>query len=212
MGWLIFAGIVLLLTALLMIPVHVRAEWKETLSVEIRYLFLKFKLYPAEKKEKKKKKSSGKAETASKAKHPKKKEKKLPEEVVDGIIDAINRYGPGAKMILKNVRLHTLEGFWKIAADDAAECAIRYGKICAYLNTALGFFRNLMKIEKTKLRVYPDFTAEKEEIWVKLDGEANPLILLIGFLRVGAVFLKDSFRKAKRKNKYTAAEKMPQNS
>lgn len=212
MGWLIFAGIVLLLTALLMIPVHVRAEWKETLSVEIRYLFLKFKLYPAEKKEKKKKKSSDKAETASEAKHPKKKEKKLLEEVVDGLIAAIDRYGPGAKMILRNVRLHTLEGFWKIAADDAAECAIRYGKICAYLNTVLGFFRNLMKIEKTKLRVYPDFTAEKEEIWVKLDGEANPLILLIGFLRIGVVFLKDSFRKAKRKNRYTAAEKMPQNS
>lgn len=212
MGWLIFAGIILLLALLLMIPIHVRAEWKETLSVEIRYLFLKFKLYPAEKKEKKKKKSSEKTKTESEAKPPKKKKKKLPEEVVDEIIEAIDHYGPGTKMILRNIRLHTLEGFWKIAADDAAECAVRYGKICAYLNTALGFFRNFVKIEKIKLRVYPDFVAEQEEIWVKADGEANPLILLIGFLRVGAVFLRDSFRKAKRKNRYTAAKKKPRNS
>lgn len=212
MGWLIFVGIVLLLTVLLMIPVHVRAEWKETIFVEIRYLFLKGKLYPSEGKKEKRKKSPEKQKDEQQEKPKKKKPKKLPEEMIDGIIDAINRYGPGAKMILKNVRVHELEGFWKIAADDAAECAIRYGKICAYLNTALGFFRNLMKIEKIKLRVYPDFTTEKEEIRVKLDGEANPLIILIGFLRIGAAFLKDSFRKAKKKNRYTAAEKMPRNS
>lgn len=206
MGWLIFAGIILLLALLLMIPIHVWAEWKETLSIEIRYLFLKFKLYPAEKK---KKKSSEKTKPEQQKKTVKKKEKRLPEEVVDGIIEAVEHYGPGTKMILKNVRIHELEGFWKIAADDAAACAIRYGKICAIFNTALGFFRNLMRIEKVKLRVYPDFTAEKEEIWARADGETNPLIVLIGFLRIGVVLLKDSFRKAKGKNRYTAAEKKP---
>lgn len=104
-------------------------------------------------------------------------------------------------MILKNIRIHRLELFWKIAAEDAAACAIRYGKVCAYLNSALGFFRNLMKIERTNLRVYPDFTAEKDEIRGGADIEFNPLIVMIGALRMGIAFIKDLIAKAKKQKR-----------
>ena len=110
----------------------------------------------------------------------------------------MHRYGPGAKQILRNIRVHRLEGYWQIAAEDAAACAIRYGRICALLNTAFGFLRNLVKIEKTKLRVYPDFIAEKEEIRVLADIEANPLIILIGGIRIAFALLKDMIAKQKK--------------
>ncbi len=211
MGWLIFAGILFLLAAVLMIPVHIKAVWKEKVSVELRFLFFfKKTLYPAEKKEKKEKKKKKETEEKTEQK-PKQKPKKriLPEEIVDGIIKAVDHYGPGAKMILRNLRVHELEGFWKVAAEDAASCAIRYGSVCALLHSALGFFRNLTRIEKTKLRIFPDFTAEKEEIWVKADMEANPLTILIGLLRVGVVFLKDKFQKETKKRKPSRAGKKP---
>lgn len=207
MGWLIVVGILFLLLSVLMIPVHIKAVWKEKISVELRFLFFfKKTLNPQEKKEKEKKEPAATAEQKTKKK-PKK--RPLPEEVVDGIIEAVDHYGPGARMVLRNLRVHELEGFWKVAAQDAAACAIRYGRICALLHTALGFFRNLTRIEKTKLRIYPDFTAEKEEIWVSADMEANPLVVLIGLIRISVVFLKDKFQKEKKKRMSSRTGRIP---
>lgn len=207
MGWLIVVGILFLLLSVLMIPVHIKAVWKEKISVELRFLFFfKKTLNPQEKKEKEKKEPAATAEQKTKKK-PKK--RPLPEEVVDGIIEAVDHYGPGARMVLRNLRVHELEGFWKVAAQDAAACAIRYGRICALLHTALGFFRNLTRIEKTKLRIYPDFTAEKEEIWVSADMEANPLVVLMGLIRISVVFLKDKFQKEKKKRMSLRTGRIP---
>lgn len=207
MGWLIVVGILFLLLSVLMIPVHIKAVWKDKISVELRFLFFfKKTLNPQEKKEKEKKEPAATAEQKTKKK-PKK--RPLPEEVVDGIIEAVDHYGPGARMVLRNLRVHELEGFWKVAAQDAAACAIRYGRICALLHTALGFFRNLTRIEKTKLRIYPDFTAEKEEIWVSADMEANPLVVLMGLIRISVVFLKDKFQKEKKKRMSLRTGRIP---
>ena len=198
-GWLIFLGIILFIILLLALPVHIVADWNEHLTLKIRYLFFKFTIIPGKEKEKKKKtpkKEKEEKPTEDKPKKPKKKH--TPEEIIDGFIDAVHRYGPGVKMILHDIRVHKLEGFWKIAAEDAAACAIRYGKICALLNTGFGFLRNLTRIEKTKLRIYPDFTAEKEEIRVLADTEANPLIILIGGIRIAFALLKDMIAKQKK--------------
>ena len=101
-------------------------------------------------------------------------------------------------MILRNIRVHKLEGFWKIAGEDAAACAVRYGRVCALLNTAFGFIRNLVRIEKTKLKVYPDFLAEEEEIRIYTEIEANPIVILIGGVRIAFAFLKNMIKKQKK--------------
>ena len=195
-GWLIFLGIILFITLLLALPVHAVIEWNEKLTVKARYLFLKFDIIPGKEKEKKPKTEKAQKTEKPKEEKPKKPKKKhMPEEIVDGFVGAVHRYGPGAKQILRNIRVHELDGYWKIAAEDAAACAIRYGRICALLNTAFGFLRNLTKIEKAKLRVYPDFTAEKEEIRVKADIEANPLIVLIGGIRIAFALLGSMMKK-----------------
>ncbi len=211
MGWIIFGGILALILALLMVPVHITADWNKKLSVKVRYLFIKKTLFPMEKKEEPKEKEEEIKPTEKQTTKKKKKHRLTLEETIDKIIDAVNRYGPGAKMILRNIRVHSLELFWKIAGEDAAACAIRYGKICAFLSTALGFFRNFMRIEKSSFRVYPDFTAEKEDIRVNADVEFNPLIILIGAVRIAVAFVKNIFEekktKGKNKKRISAAEK-----
>ena len=112
-------------------------------------------------------------------------------------------------MILRNIRFHRLELYWKVGAEDAAACGIKYGRICAWLSGVLGFFRNLTKIEKPKIRVFPDFICEKDEIYGGADIEFNPLIVLIGALRMAFVFLKDMMQNNS-KNK-TKAVKPRQN-
>ncbi len=207
-GWLIFLGIILFLILLLALPVHAVIEWNEKLTVKVRYLFLKFDIIPGKEKEKKPKAEKKEKSEKPKEEKPKKpKKKRTPEEIVDGCIDAVHRYGPGAKQILRNIRVHKLEGYWKIAAEDAAACAIRYGRICALLSTAFGFLRNLTKIEKTKLRVYPDFTAEEEEIRVKADIEANPLIVLIGGIRIAFALLGSMIKEQKQETSKRSVHK-----
>ena len=161
MGWLIFLGIILFIILLLCLPVHVIAEWNNELKLKIRYLFLNFTVLPEQKKEPKKQKEEKKPEKEHEAKKAKK--KRSAEEIIDGVTDGIRRYSPGAKIILNNIRVHYLEGFWKICGEDAADCAIRYGRICALLSSFFGVVRNALRIEKTKLKVFPDFVAEKDE-------------------------------------------------
>ncbi len=204
MGWLIFAGIVFSLLLMLMIPVHVIAEWDKELALRIRYLFLKFTIFPVktDKKEKSKKERVSKKEIQKKEK----KRKKYLDEVVDGILDFIEKYSGGAKMVLKNIRVHYLEGFWKITDEDAAECAVKYGRACAGLNVIMAFLQNFIRIEKIKLKIYPDFASEKDEIRAKADIEFNPLIVIIGLLRIAVVFVKDISFKQNRTNKVKAKE------
>ena len=207
-GWLIFLGIILFIILLLALPVHIVADWNEHLTLKIRYLFFKFTIMPGKEKEKKKKTPKKEKEEKPTEEKPKKlKKKHTPEEIIDGFIDAVHRYGPGAKQILRNIRVHRLEGYWQIAAEDAAACAIRYGRICALLNTAFGFLRNLVKIEKTKLRVYPDFIAEKEEIRVLADIEANPLVAIIGALRIAFAFLSNIIKEQKKETSKRSVHK-----
>lgn len=192
-GLLIFFGIIALILGILMIPVHAAAYYKEEFSLKIRFLFFfEYVLFPM--KEKKKEEKPEKTETAKETapeKTKKEKRKMTIEETVDFIVESVQKYGPGAKMILRNIRFHKIELYWKVGAEDAAACGIKYGRICGWLSGALGFFRNLTRIEKTKMRVFPDFISEKDEIYGGADIEFNPLVILIGALRIAFVFLKD---------------------
>ncbi len=193
-GLLIFFGIIALILGILMIPVHAAAYYKEEFSLKIRFLFFfEYVLFPM--KEKKKEEKPEKTETAKETapeKTKKEKRKMTLEETVDFIVESVQKYGPGAKMILRNIRFHKIELYWKVGAEDAAACGIKYGRICGWLSGALGFFRNLTRIEKTKMCVFPDFISEKDEIYGGADIEFNPLVILIGALRIAFVFLKDA--------------------
>lgn len=202
MGWLIFFGILLFILAVLMIPVRAVADYKEEkFSLKIKFLFFfSYTVFPMKEKKKEEKPKEEPQKAAEKTPEKKKEKRKmLPDEIVDMVIDIVNRYGPGAKMILRNIRFHRAELYWKVGAEDAAACGIKYGRICAWLSGALGFFRNLMKIEKAKIRVFPDFICEKDEIYGGADIELNPLIVIIGALRMAFVFIGDMMKNMNKK-------------
>ena len=190
-GWLIFFGTVLFILAGLMIPVRAVADYKEEFSLKIKFLFFFSKTrFPKNEKEKTEKPKEQKTEKT--AGEPKKEKRKMTvEEIVDMIVDCVKKYGPGAKMILRNIRFHRLELYWKVTAEDAAACGIKYGKICGWISGVFGFFRNLIKIENPKIKVFPDFLSEKDEIYGGADIEFNPLIVIIGALRMAFAFVKD---------------------
>ena len=201
-GLYIFLGIILFILAVLMIPVHVAADYKDEFSLKIKFLFFfKYVIFPMkEKKKEKEEKQKEKPKTEETEKPKKEKRKMTIEEIIDMVIDYVNKFGPGAKMILRNIRFHRLELYWKVTAEDAAACGLKYGKICAWLSGVFGFFRNFVKIEKPKIKVFPDFISEKDEIYGGADIEFNPLIVIIGALRIAFVFLKDLLKNSKNKS------------
>ena len=207
-GWLIFFGIILFILGVLMIPVHAEAGYKDDFSLKIKFLFFfKMQIIPAKEKKKKEEKPKEEKPKTEKTEAEKKPKRKMTvEEMVDMIIDVVHKYGPGAKMILRNIRFHRIELYWKIGAEDAAACGLKYGRACAWLSGVLGFFRNFMKIENAKIRVFPDFICEKDEAYGSADIEFNPLIVLIGAIRMAFVFLKDLIKEAKNKPKKQAAK------
>ncbi len=214
MGWLIFFGILLIILGILMIPVHAIAEYKESFILDIKFLlFFKKRVIPFEKKDKKEEKQEQKSEKGQteKEKKTKPKRKYTLEEIIDMIIDIVKKYGPGAKMILRNIRFHRLELYWKVCGEDAADCGIKYGKVCAWFSSVLAVFQNLVKIEHPKFKITPDFLGSEDEIYGGFDIEFNPLIVLIGALRMGIVFLKDFFRKLKNDKKRRKAAAKRQN-
>ncbi|MBQ5666745.1 MAG: DUF2953 domain-containing protein, partial [Oscillospiraceae bacterium] len=195
-------GIILFILAVLMIPVHVAADYKEEFSLKIKFLFFfKYVIFPMkEKKKEKEEKQKEKPKTEETEKTKKEKRKMTLEEIINTVIDYVNKFGPGAKMILRNIRFHRLELYWKVTAEDAAACGLKYGKICAWLSGVFGFFRNFVKIENPKIKVFPDFISEKDEIYGGADIEFNPLIVIIGALRIAFVFLKDLLKISKNKS------------
>ena len=200
-GLYIFLGIIIFILAVLMIPVHAVADYKDSFSLKIKFLFFfKYDLFPMKekKKEEKEKQEEPKAEKSSEE-NQKEKRKMTFEEIIDFTVDCVKKYGPGAKMILRNIRFHRLELYWKVTAEDAAACGLKYGKICAWLSGVFGFFRNFVKIENPKIKVFPDFISEKDEIYGGADIEFNPLIIIIGALRIAFVFLKDLLKNSKNK-------------
>ena len=200
-GLYIFLGIILFILAVLMIPVHVAADYKEEFSLKIKFLFFfKYVIFPMkEKKKEKEEKQKEKPKTEETEKTKKEKRKMTLEEIINTVIDYVNKFGPGAKMILRNIRFHSFELYWKVTAEDAAACGLKYGKICAWLSGVFGFFRNFVKIENPKIKVFPDFISEKDEIYGGADIEFNPLIVIIGALRIAFVFLKDLLKNSKNK-------------
>ena len=201
-GLYIFFGIIVFIFAVLMIPVRVAADYKDDFSLKVKFLlFFSYDIFPVKEKEKEEKPKEEKTKTKKASAEKKKQKKKMTvEETIDMIIDCVKKYGPGAKMILRNIRFHRLELYWKVTAEDAAACGMKYGKICGWISGIFGFFRNFMKIENAKIKVFPDFISEEDEIFGGAEIEFNPLIVIIGALRMAFVFLKDLMKNSKTKS------------
>ncbi len=192
-GLIVFFGVIVFILLVLMIPVHAEAFYRDNFTLKIKFLlFFKYTVLPEkEKKEEEKKPEKTKQKTEKNPEEQKEKRKMTIEEIIDTVVEYIKKYGPGARMILRNFRFHKVTFYWKVGAEDAAACGIKYGRACAWISGTLGFFRNLTRIEKAEIRCFPDYICEKDEIYGGADIEFNPLIVIIGALRIAFVFLKE---------------------
>lgn len=185
-AWWIVLGILAFVLLLLLLPVYVSLRFRDTLEVHVRYAFVSLCVYPRpEKPEKKKKKAARTGRRAKKQESEEKLpqlEKLLREDGVSAVaayLHSVAKLAADAlRRALRVIVVDRLQVRLIVVGEDAAETAVRYGKICAAVYPAQAVLETVMKVRRREVRVEPGFLQEKSSAAVDLRVHVQPLRVL----------------------------------
>lgn len=194
----IVLGIIALIVLLFCIKVSVTATYDETFTLDIGWLFLKFRIYPlseeqkAKREAKKAKKKAKKKPEKAKTKEENTKEPQKPKNnifkqfyenqgfdaTLELIRTAASRLSGFMKRVYKAFVIEKLVLLLKVSSgDDAAHNAIKYGKVCSAVYPSLGFVCSNMKVKKYDVNVVPDFISGENKAFFELSLSVRPIKL-----------------------------------
>ena len=203
-------GIILFFVIIFSIPVGVIVDYGEKTLVAIKWLFLKITVVDTSKPKKEKKKKEKKKEDKPKDETEEKPKEDKPKQKGNSLLKQIyNDHGyDGLVKMLSSVG-RSLSGFfgglWKsftidelylemiTATGDAAETAIKHGKLCSYAYPILGKVISTCKVKKYDFDFSPDFLAVKStaSAYVRLHiipiKITNAVVVLVFKLLFGVV-------------------------
>lgn len=220
----IILGIIALIVILFSIKVSVTAEYADSFSLDVQWLFIKLHIFP-QTEEQKAKKAAKKAKKEEKKKKPEKekKEEDKPSEPKKNIFkEFYENQGFGATVELIQTAAAQLGGFMgsiyrafvienlklllKVSSgDDAAQNAIKYGKVCSAVYPSMGFICSNMKVKKYEVNVVPDFISQENKAQFALSLSVRPIkltnaVVVLAFRLLFKVLLK-LLKGSKKKNK-----------
>ena len=236
----IILGIIALIIILFSIKVSVTAEYADSFSLDVQWLFIKLHIFPQteEQKAKREAKKAKKEEIREAAlkeakKEEKKKKKKKPEEekkeedkpsepkknifkefyenqgfgaTVELIQTAAAQLGGFMGSIYRAFVIENLKLLLKVSSgDDAAQNAIKYGKVCSAVYPSMGFICSNMKVKKYEVNVVPDFISQENKAQFALSLSVRPIkltnaVVVLAFRLLFKVLLK-LLKGSKKKNK-----------
>ncbi len=181
-------GIIAVIVILFSCPLGVIVDYGKYTKVYIKYLFLKIPVVDTSKtenekkpKKEKKKKEKGSEDTSNEEtteENDAKKSKSKPQgnillkqlyidEGYDGIVKMLSgvkkSLGSFFGKLYKNFVFDELYITMITAGSDAADTAIKHGKLCAYAYPVLGKLVSTCKVKKYDFNFSPDFLAKKNE-------------------------------------------------
>lgn len=172
MGWLIAAGVLILLAVL---PLGVSAVYDEAGPV-VRLIAgpVRICVYPSKpKKEKESEKSKKETEKKEKPAKEKKPTQDKPAEKKGG---SFRDFFPLVSLVLellgdfrRKLRVNRLELRLILAGDDPCDLAVNYGKAWAALGNLMPQLERIFTIQKRDVEVECDFTSDKTLIFARLD-------------------------------------------
>lgn len=184
----IFAAIVFILY----IKVGISAEFDKKLRFVVHYMGFKIPLYPREPKKDKKAKPEKKTEEAAPAEEAKKekpaKTKQNPIKtfidnqgfygVIDLLSDSARILGGFFGSLFKHMIIDDLFLKMYVAGSDAADTAIKYGKVCSAVFPSLGKICSSCHVKRYNAEINPDFLAETDEAEFYVRISMRPLLLI----------------------------------
>ena len=226
----IILGIIALIVILLSIKVSVTAEYADSFSLDVQWLFIKLHIFPQTEEQKAKREAKKAKKEEKKKKKPEKekpeeeeKEEDKPSEPKKNIFkEFYENQGFGATVELIQTAAAQLGGFMgsiyrafvienlklllKVSSgDDAAQNAIKYGKVCSAVYPSMGFICSNMKVKKYEVNVVPDFISQENKAQFALSLSVRPIKLtnaavVLAFRLLFKVLLK-LLKGSKKKNK-----------
>ena len=228
-------GIILFFVIIFSVPFGVIVDYGEKTVVALKWLFVKITVVDTSKpkKEKKKKEKKKKEDKPEEKKEDKPKEEKKPKEKGNSLLKQIyNDHGYDGLVKMLGAVGDSLSGFfgslWKsftidelyidmvTATGDAAQTAIKHGKLCAYAFPILGKLISTCKVKKYDFDFNPDFLASKSTaeayvrlhvIPIKITNAAVVLVFRLLF-RVVLKLLVSVFKNKKKAPKAPVPEKV----
>lgn len=208
----IIGGIIAFFVLILSIRINISGDYTDDFFLTVSWLFLKFKIFPWEKKEKKKKepkkKEQAPEEEAPEDKNPSEKKDNIfvtfyKNKGFEGVIELINNAAYSLGRMINSFRKHIVlrEFFLNMIVSvngDAAATAIQYGRVSQRVFPALSFICSTLPVKKYNAIVEPDYlgSGNSAEFSFKISIRpiffTNALVVLVFRLifKVGIKFLK----------------------
>ncbi len=193
----ILISILLVLFLITLIPVGIKARYKNKVYCVLKIGFIKIRLLP-EKPKKKKTKEKTKEKKSEKENQKETSFKKLlKQNGVSGIINILKRIASLAvgalKDIFKHIIIRELSLDVVIGGDDAAETALNYGKTCSVVYPAVSVITQSCICRDFNVLVSPDFTDGSESnATCKLEADIKifwlvKAVIVHGFKALGVI-------------------------
>ncbi len=234
------AAVVSIIFILFSINLSFIIDYSDKTVVTLKYLFLKIPLVDTSKpkKEKKKKeKKKKKEEEPSEEPKPEDEEKEKGKPKGNGLIKQLyldqgydgiekmlravgNSLGSFFGSIYKNLVVDELYITMITAGGDAADTAIKHGKLCSWLFPVLGKFVSTCKVKNYDFDISPDFLATKSEAYVYARIHFTPRVIINSVLvlaiklvfKVAVKVLFSKTKSDKSKSLKSAAKEVLENS
>lgn len=183
-------GLLLFLLLPMCFPVGVRLGFREEFQLELRYLWFRLPLLPAEEEE-----SQPSAPEPEEEKPPKKEKKANKRSFGDRVKAAFKREGPSGFLetlgemarlagrvsanLLRHVKLRQFDLYLCIGGGtDAAAAAVRYGQASAAVYGACGELFALMPCKEKGVTVDLDYSAAEHQVEFSAALSLRPIFLL----------------------------------
>ena len=221
----IILGIILFFVVLFSFKVSVILEMTDKNKVTLKYLFLKITLYDSSKPEKEKKPKKEKKKTEEPQQEQVTEDATSTENTTDNKGNNLFKqiyieqgYDGIVKMLVavkeslgsffgKLYKTFTINEFYltmHVTGSDAADTAIKYGKLSSWLFPTLGKVASTCKMKKYDIDISPDFLGVKNEADLYLDVSVVPIritnaVIVLALQLVFKVILKILFANNKAK-------------
>lgn len=193
-GLYIFLGIVGFIVLLLSIRITVNGEFFDEFKLNIKWLFVKIDILPAQKKDKPKKekapnekKEKPSTEDVAPETPTEKKEnifvKFYNNQGFDGVIQLLNNVGKALGNLMYSFKKHIVLRelyLWMTVTGgcDAAETALEYGRVCQKVFPALSFICTNLTVKKYDVDIEPDFLGSKNTAQFAFSVSVRPIFIL----------------------------------
>lgn len=203
---LVIAGVLLIITFFLLLPVKLEVAFREKFSAQVRVLFLRFPLSSEEEKSTEEMASEAAQQKQDAAGLGGKLKRMARREGFSGFLHSLQELagavGTASKKLLQKLHLRKFDLYVCVGGEDAATAAIQYGQVSGVVYTACGLLLSLLPCRKPRVCVDLNYNLEEPQV----DFSAVVSIRLLFLLWEGLILLYKAlpfFRKLQGREDHT---------